>query len=87
MHCTEGYNLSKTYLCILGDSGKNLEGFDHGGEKAAYCGYQLGLYSKTPAKSVYFSFFPGSFYEKLDEPPKLLVFSTFKKFLCSIAIK
>ena len=23
----------------LGDSGKNLEGFDHGGKKAAYCGY------------------------------------------------
>ena len=75
------------YGCILGESGKNLEGFDHGGEKAAYCRYQLGLYSKMPAKSVYFSFFPGSFYEKLDELPKLLVFSTFKKFLCSIVIK
>jgi len=74
-------------LCIVGDSGKNLEDFDHGGEKVAYCRYQLGLYYKTPAKSVYFSFFTGSFYGKLGEPPKLLVFSTFKKFLHSIAIK
>ena len=53
--------------CVLGDSGKNLEGFDHGGKKAAYCRYKLGLYSKMPAKSVHFSFFPGSFYEKVEE--------------------
>ena len=55
---------STDHLHTLGDSGKNLEGFDHGGKKAAYCRYKLGLYSKLPAKSVHFSFFPGPFYKK-----------------------
>ena len=59
--CYKKLKLTPIIVSTLGDSGKNLEDFDHGGEKAAYCGYQLGLYSKTPAKSSIFHFFLAHF--------------------------
>jgi len=52
-----------------------------------YCRFKLGLYSKILAKSGYFSFFLGSFYEKLHETAKFIVFSSLEKFLDSIAIR